>query len=176
MTNLWNIVIVTSSFVSVIVGIAYSILSSSISEIEEKYVSRTIIDSFKEKKDYFVRSLKTAVFFIFIFILLRYFIEFITDSNIRDAFTLTITSFVLITAIILIVDYFDFIDDINTFKSPLELLKYFVEKEDSFNNENCFKAVEDILFFSLKRKDKELERKCLEFIYQSFLNRRIINE
>jgi len=178
MTNL--IITIVSGFVSVILGIAYSILSSSISEIEEKYVSRTIINSFKEKKDQFKKSLQIGVFCIFIFIVLRYFIEFIGDinnnNNIRDMLTICFAAFVLITTILLIVEYFDFIDEIIIYKSPLELLKYFIEKEDSFNDEICFKAVEDILFYSLKNDDKELNRKALEFIYQSFYNRRNDNE
>lgn len=172
MTNLWYLITIASSFVSVILGIAYSILSESISKIEEKYDSRVIIDSFEEKKNKFKKSLQTSVFVIFGFLFFRYIVGIISGEQIMDIITIIFALLLLATTIHLIIDYFEFIDDINTYKSPLKLLKFFTSKKNSFNDENCFKVVEDILFYSLKKKDWELNRKASEFIYQSFLNRR----
>ncbi len=172
MTNLWYIISITSSFVSAILGIAYSILTDSISDIEEKYESRTIIDVFKRKKEAFKEKLKVNVSIIFVFILARYLIGIVYKEDYVEITTLGISIILMAVTYLLILSYLKFVDDIIMFRSPLELLEFFVQKKSNLNEKDCFKAVEDIFFYSLKKKDWELNRKASEFIYESFMQKR----
>lgn len=183
------------AFISVILGLAYSILSQGVIELEEKYGSSAIIDCFKPFKDHIRKTLygTTAIIFCCLFVSSSLFLyRDLIENAIFQSLQFFVSSIILSATIYLIIEYCDYVKIKNIFGSPINLYNWVIQDfadEDGHHraygnnsasleilDENKWLIVEDLLFYAIIRNYKDISRKLTQFFYEEFYNYREICE
>ncbi|MBP6872640.1 MAG: hypothetical protein KBC43_11595 [Bacteroidales bacterium] len=167
------------SFIVAILGIAYPILFQVVSSLDEKYSSILIMDLFNKEKvrRYFLISLGASLFSILFWILqlpslinvkgLTYFID-------HSAILI-----LLISTILLIIYFFLFVNKILIYYTPTRFIQYLIKKHFRTvytTNQIFFKAISDLLYYSIKQQNETIAKTVSEFLYSAFKRIREMNE
>lgn len=166
---------ISISFIVAILGIAYPILLQVITGLDEKYSSLIITNLFNEEKvrKGFVTFLYLSLVFTLLWVLkIPPLIEVpFLDSLINNSATYLL----LLSTILLVVYFFLFIKKVFIYYSPTKFLPYLIEKQESADKKNdyvYFRAISDILYYSIKRQNETVAKTVSDFMYQAFKSKR----
>ena len=170
-----NIIMLLSGFITAIVGISYALLSGSISEIESKYSSMEIVESFEFYKQKMVDGLVQSIYALLSFVFCCLIIGCVKEPNpIIHIIVFLFSVLLLISVVYLLVEYFAFIKNKEIYTSPTRLLDI-IKKEQPKSKKNVidsyisqFLIVEDLLMYALANKDEKACRECVQYIYTNF--------
>ncbi|MBD3228241.1 MAG: hypothetical protein GF329_08625 [Candidatus Lokiarchaeota archaeon] len=166
------------SFIVAIFGIAYPILLQVISKLDERYSSIIILELFNKEKvrKFFHFSLILSLSSILIYILkLPNPFDFgklnLLINNSALIFLVTSTG-------TLVISFLYFVDKILIYYTPSQFLKYLIKQHNNSSNNNYtnFKAISDILIFSIKEQNETIANTISDFMYLAFKNYREKNE
>jgi hypothetical protein len=173
-----NSVSICISFIVALLGVAYPIMFQVISSLDEKYSSQNILELFNKEKE---RKL-------FLFFLVISLISILLWAlNIPPLFTLgrfnmliENSAFILlsISTLGLVASFIFLVEKIMIYYTPTRFIKYLIKKDESNrkqNNYNFFKAISDILYYSIKKQNETLAKTISDFMYKAFQNFRNIN-
>ena len=159
------------SFIAGILGIGYPILLDVISRLDEKYSSQVIIDLFNRGKGKrtFIFLLKLALLLILVW-LLR--LPRLIDIPIINSYLNRSAEYLLIACTILLIIFFLLlVDKIFMYYTPTRFLPYLIKrhKEKPEQNEyEFFRAIADLLYFSIKNKNEKIATTISDFLYEAF--------
>jgi hypothetical protein len=174
-----EIVSICVSFIVAILGIAYPILFQVVSRLDEKYSSNLIIDLFNKEKP-------RKLFLIFLISSLASIL--IWTLKIPPLFQINGLNFLInnsaliflsLNTITLIVFFFLFVEKILVYYTPTKFLKYLIKKHiktKDVDNQVFFKAISDILIFSIKQQNQTIAKTISDFMYSAFQKVREENE
>lgn len=174
-----EIVSICVSFIVAILGIAYPILFQVVSRLDEKYSSNLIIELFSNEKPrkLFLIFLISSLVSILIWALKMPPLFQIDGLNvlINNSALLLLS----LNTIALIVFFFLFVGKILVYYTPTVFLKYLIKKHNKTNdveNQIFFKAISDILFYSIKHQNQTIAKTISDFMYSAFQKVREKNE
>lgn len=174
-----EIVSICVSFIVAILGIAYPILFQVVSRLDEKYSSNSIIDLFNKEKPrkLFLIFLISSLVSILIWALKKAPLFQINGLNFLINNSALI--FLSLNTIALIVFFFLFVEKILVYYTPTKFLKYLMKKHNKtseLENQVYFKAISDILIFSIKQQNQTIAKTISDFMYSAFQKVREENE
>jgi hypothetical protein len=160
------------TFIITIFGIAYPILFQAVTRLDEKYSSTLIIDLFKSEKGW--RLFQYSLIISLISIIIWIFRLPTATIEIKWVAFLIENSAILILLLsttVLVVSFFIFVNKINTYYAPLKFIKYLIDqtkKEPQNLESSYFKAICDILYYSIKEQNETISRTISDPIYKVF--------
>lgn len=159
------------SFIVAILGIAYPILFQVVSRLDEKYSTNLIIDLFNKEKTrkLFLFFLISSLASILIWAIKTPPLFKINGLNffINNSALLILS----LNTIALIVFFFLFVEKILVYYTPTKFLKYLMKKHNKTNdveNQVYFKAISDVLIFSIKQQNQTIAKTISDFMYSAF--------
>lgn len=167
------------SFIVTILGVAYPILFQVVSRLDEKYSSNSIIDLFKKEKSQklFRFFLITSLSSILIWTLkLPSLVEI---DRLNFIFENSAFLFLVFNTIALIIFFFLLVEKILVYYTPTRFLQYLIKQDTKVNNIDSqvyFKAISDILYFSVQQQNEKIAKTISNFMYSSFLKVREENQ
>lgn len=167
-----TIIIICVSFISMILGVAYPILLQVISKLDEKYSSTHIVQLFKQEKErkifntLLISSL--GILLIYILIVLPYYL--LTDTP-NQHLIFIIISILIINTFSLTAVFLYFVTKVLTYYNLFDIVQYFKHKDrkalDDINFP-YFKAIIDILLFSIKQRNETIALTISDYVYERF--------
>jgi hypothetical protein len=155
-------------FIIGILSVGYPILLQVISHLDEKYSSIIIVDLFRKE----LRWKLFKIFFISSLVLVGlYALTILYTLNICLFINLFTTYLLFVSTSLLVVTFLMFIGRIITYYTPSKIVAYFIEKENDANND-YFKALGDILYFSVESNKDAFARIIHEHITKLFAQHR----
>lgn len=162
---------ISVSFIAAILGIAYPILLQVITRLDEKYSSQVIVDLFEKEWEskVFAVSLKVSLILLLIWILkLRPFVEIEgLDYLINNS-----AEFLLIISTTgLVISFFYFVRKVLIYYTPTRFLPYLDKmhnKNPEQNDYEVFRAIADVLYFSIKNQNEKISRSISVFMSGAF--------
>lgn len=159
------------TFISLLLGIAYPILIQITSE--DKYSSEAILDLFENsfRKKVFIVNLVISLVLVLLtflklpplFIFKIEFLDYFLNNSARI--------FLLISSVLLIINFFRLINLIQTFyrtSSLIDFLSLQKKKVIKSNNFLSFEAMQDILFWSMQNKNLKVVQKVSDYFSNIF--------
>jgi len=168
-----NTVTICVSFIVTIFGIAYPILFQVVSRLDEKYSSILILELFNKEKErnYFIGFLISSLVLIFIYIL-----KLPPLSNFNKYFIIRNSAIILLgtSTVFLIISFFYFVKKILIYYTPTRFLKYLIKRHNEQEDKDYtyFKAISDILYFSVKEQNENVAKTISDFMYSAFKKQR----
>lgn len=163
---------ISVSFIVAMLGIAYPILLQVITRMDEKYSSQIILDLFKREWENkaFTVSLKVSLMTLLIWMMKLPVLIEIQGVNylIKNSAQLLL----LISTISLIVCFFYFVRKVIIYYTPAQFLHYLIKKHNNKpenNDYEIFRAIGDILYFSIKNQNEKISRSISEFMFGAFM-------
>lgn len=171
------------SFIAVILGIAYPILLEVISRLDEKYSSQIIVDIFNKEIENksFTLSLRISLISLFVWVLKLPVLIKIDGLNYLIGRS---SEYILIlSTITLIVSFFYFVKKVLIYYTPTKYLPYLINKhlvlhvnklfrkyaKNPLENEyESFRAIADVLYFSIKNQNEKISKTISDFMYGAF--------
>ncbi|MDO3645301.1 hypothetical protein [Mucilaginibacter sp. L3T2-6] len=151
-------------FIIGILSVGYPILLQVISHLDEKYASIIIVDLFKKE----LRWKLFNVFFITALVLVGVYALINLYTLNKCLFINLLTTYLLfLSTTFLVITFLMFVGRIITYYTPSKIVAYFIEKENDANNE-YFKALGDILYFSVENNKDAFARIIHEHITKLF--------
>lgn len=170
-----DIISICVSFIVAIFGIAYPILFQVVSGLDEKYSSEIIYELFnKEKIIHFFRYLLGASI-VAIAVWLLKLPPLVSIKKINFIIENSATYLLGIVTLVLLISFLFFVAKILIYYTPSQLLKYLInkyKKDDKVNDFINFRAISDLLYFSIRKQNKTLCDTISDFMYWSFQNYR----
>lgn len=173
-----DVISICVSFVVAILAIAYPILFQVVSGLDEKYSSILINELFNQERSnkYFLILLITSLIAILLWMLklpplidLNEF-NFIIDNS--------ATYFLVSNTTALIVFFFLFVRKILIYYTPNKFVNYLIDrhkKDERASDYKYFKAISDLLYFSIKKQNVTISKTISDFMYWAFQDHRDIN-
>ncbi len=167
------------SFIVAILGIAYPILFQVVSRLDEKYSSNLIIELFNKEK-----SQKLFRFFLIaslssIFIWALRLPPLIKIDGLNSVIENSAFLLLAFNTIALIIFFFLLVEKILVYYTPTRFLMYLIKehtKANDIENQVYFKAISDILYFSIRQQNETIAKTISDFMYSSFQKVREENE
>jgi len=159
------------SFIATILGIAYPILLEVVSRLDEKYSSQIIIDLFSKEKEkkYFSIALIISLISIILWILK---LPPLFKLNGFNSFFGNSAEYLLILATaFLIIVFFLFVKKILIYYTPTKFIPYLIKRHDKqpdADNNLFFRAISDLLFFSINKQNEAIAKTISGFMYDAF--------
>lgn len=159
------------SFIAVILGIAYPILLEVISRLDEKYSSQIIVDLFSKEKEnkFFTLSLRVSLVSLLIWVLK--FPPLIKIDSLSYLIGKSSEYILILSTIILIVSFFYFVKKVLVYYTPTKYLPYLIirhNKKHEQNDNEFFRAIADVLYFSIKNQNEKISKTISDFMYGAF--------
>ncbi|HMG83365.1 MAG TPA: hypothetical protein VK559_10060 [Ferruginibacter sp.] len=160
------------AFIVAILGIAYPILFGVVSRLDEKYSSQVIMDLFNkeaEKKSFIfllISSLVLILICVFQLAPLSFGIKWLDYLIANSAEYLLILS-----TIFLIASFFLFVQKILIYYTPTRFLPYLINKhnkDEQKNDYEFFRAISDILYYSIKNQNEKISKTIATYMYSIF--------
>jgi hypothetical protein len=174
-----EIVSICISFIVALLGIAYPILFQVVSRLDEKYSSNQIIELFNKE-----RPRKLFLFFLIsslssILIWALQLPPLIQIDNLNFLINNSALLILAFNTIALIISFFLFVEKILVYYTPTRFLKYLIKehiKTNDIENQIYFKAISDILFYSINQQNETIAKTITSFMHSSFQKVREKNE
>lgn len=159
------------SFIAAILGIAYPILLEVISRLDEKYSSQIIVDLFSKEKEnkFFTLSLRISLVSLLVWVLK--FPPLIKIGGFDYLIGKSSEYILILSTIILIVSFFYFVKKVLIYYTPTKYLPYLIirhNKNSEQNDYEFFRAIADVLYFSIKNQNEKISKTISDFMYRAF--------
>jgi hypothetical protein len=159
------------SFIAAILGIAYPILLEVISRLDEKYSSQIIVDLFSKEKEnkFFTLSLRISLVSLLVWVLK--FPPLIKIDGLDYLIGKSSEYILILSTIILIVSFFYFVKKVLIYYTPTKYLPYLIirhNKNSEQNDYEFFRAIADVLYFSIKNQNEKISKTISGFMYRAF--------
>ena len=167
------------SFIATILGIAYPILLEVVSRLDEKYSSQTIVDLFSKEKEnkYFTLFLKISLLSLFIWVLKLP--PLFKVKGLDNIIGNSAQYILVLSTTLLIVSFFYFVKKVLIYYTPTKYLPYLISrhnKSGEANDYEFFRAIADVLYFSIKNQNEKISKSISDFMYGAFKKIRDANE
>lgn len=169
-----DIISICVSFVAAILGVAYPILLQVISRIDEKYYSLTITDSFEKEP---IRKLFICSLFLSLTTIFIYTLECSPPEN-MDFLYNSAEKIALVSTIFLIVIFFLLTKKILVYYNSNKIILYFIkrhskvvisgQKASNTKENEFFLVLSDLLFYSIKIRNKSIALIISDTFYKDF--------
>lgn len=159
------------SFIAAILGIAYPILLEVISRLDEKYSSQIIVDLFSKEIEnkFFTLSLRFSLVSLLVWVLK--FPPLIKIENLNYLIGNSSEYILIISTILLIISFFYFVKKVLIYYTPTKYLPYLINRHDKKSEQNdyeFFRAIADVLYFSIKNQNEKISKTISDFMYGAF--------
>lgn len=159
--------------IAAIIGIGYPIFLQVLTNLEDKYNSHLIGELFKsEPERIFLNFSIIASLVSALLVLLNrppWFDFGIFNIIVDNSAVLLLILF----TIILVIGFFLFVNKILIYNSKLRFINYLIQKHSkSKDKPRIFRAISDLLYYSIRIQDSELAHTISRFIYDGFVNQR----
>ncbi|AHF17666.1 hypothetical protein [Niabella soli] len=171
------------SFIAAILGIAYPILLEVISRLDEKYSSQIIVDLFSKEREnkFFTFSLRVSLVSLLVWMLKLP--PHIKIDGLNILIGKSSEYILIISTILLIVSFFYFVKKVLVYYTPTKYLPYIIErhlllhtnkiiekhnKKSEDNEFEFFRAIADVLYFSIKNQNEKISQTVSDFMYGAF--------
>ncbi|MBS1531453.1 MAG: hypothetical protein JSU01_14190 [Bacteroidetes bacterium] len=161
-----NVADICIAFTVSILAVAYPLLLTVIARLDDKYSSILILELFRREREWIISkiALVSTLALIFAYILLNFSFAQYLQPSIRYIHI----AFLLGSLITLILFLFLFIGKVLTYFTPTRVLQYFINKEDD-EEHLYFRAIADLLYFSIRQQDEVISKTISDYMYRSFL-------
>ena len=159
------------SFIAAILGIAYPILLEVISRLDEKYSSQIIVDLFSKEKEnkFFTLSLRVSLASLLLWVLKLP--PLIKIDGLNYLIGKSSEYILILSTILLIISFFYFVKKVLIYYTPTKYLPFLISRHDK-NSEKSdyeyFRAIADVLYFSIKNQNEKISKTISDFMYGAF--------
>lgn len=167
------------SFIAAILGIAYPILLEVITRLDEKYSSQIIVDLFSKEKENKLFRLSLNISLVALLIWMLKLPPLIKIDGLNYIIGKSSEYILIISTISLIVSFFYFVKKVIIYYTPTKYLPYLISghnKKPEANDYEFFRAIGDVLYFSIKKQNEKISKTISEFMYGAFKKVRDINQ
>lgn len=166
-----NNISICVSFIAAMLGIAYPILLQVISRLDEKYSSQIIVDIFNKEWEnkVFTFSLKISLAFLLVWMLNLQ--PLIKIYGLNYLIGNSAEFLLIISSIALIVSFFYFVKKVLIYYTPTKFLPYLIKRHDKNPEKNdfeVFRAIADVLYFSINNQNEKVSKSIFDFMYGAF--------
>jgi hypothetical protein len=163
--------------IAAIIGIGYPIFLQVLTNLEDKYNSHLIGELFKSEPERnflnfsIIASLVSA---LLVLINRPPWFDFGIFNIIVDNSAVLL---LILFTIILVIGFFLFVKKILIYNSKLRFINYLIQKHSkSKDKPRIFRAISDLLYYSIRIQDSELAHVISRFIYDRFADQREISK
>lgn len=159
--------------IAAIIGIGYPILLQAVTNLEDKYNSNVIVELFKREPErkFLTFSIIASLLSALLVLLNRppWFDFGILNIIVDNSAVLLLILF----TIVLVIAFFLFIRIVLIYNSKHRFIKYLIHKHSNPKRQSTiFKAISEILYYSIRSQEIELAHKISEFLYKAFSKQR----
>jgi hypothetical protein len=159
--------------IAAIIGIGYPIFMQVLTNLEDKYNSHLIGDLFRSEpeRNFLTFSIiASLVSSLLVLLNLPSLFDFGIFNIVVD--NSAILLLILFTAI-LVIGFFRFINKILIYNSKIRFINYLIKKHsNSKDKPSIFRAISDLLYYSIRIQDSELSQIISRFTYDRFAEHR----
>lgn len=159
------------SFIAAILGIAYPILLEVISRLDEKYTSQIIVDLFSKEKENKVFTLFLKISLVSLLVWVLKFPPLFKIDDLNYLIGKSSEYILIISTIILIISFFYFVKKVLIYYTPTKYLPYLINRHNKNSEDNdleFFRAIADVLYFSIKNQNEKISKTISDFMYGAF--------
>lgn len=159
------------SFIVAILGIAYPILLEVMSRLDEKYLSQIILDLFSKEKERALFSIALILSLSSIGLWILKLPPLISIQVLNPIIDNSSEYLLIASTMWLIVTFFLFVRKILIYYTPTKFLPYLIKKHNNSperNNYQEFRAISDILYYSIRNQNETLAKTVSSFMYHAF--------
>jgi len=159
--------------IAAIIGIGYPILLQAVTSLEEKYNSNAIIELFKSEPQRLFLLVSVIISLVSALLVLLnrppWFDFGVLNSIVDNSAVLLLILF----TIILVIAFFLFVSKVLIYNSKQRFIVYLIkEHSNPRKQKRIFKAISDLLYYSIRTQDSELALVISRFIYDAFSKQR----
>lgn len=159
--------------IAAIIGIGYPIFMQVLTNLEDKYNSHLIGDLFRSEpeRNFLTFSIIASLVSALLVLINRppWFDFGILNIIVDNSAVLLLILF----TIILVIGFFLFINKILIYNSKIRFINYLIKKHsNSKDKTKIFRAISDLLYYSIRIQDSELAQIISRFIYDRFSEHR----
>lgn len=159
------------SFIAAILGIAYPILLEVISRLDEKYSSQIIVDLFSKEIENKIFTLSLRISLVSLLVWVLKFPPLIRIDSLNYVIGKSSEYILILSTIVLIISFFYFVKKVLIYYTPTKYLPYLISRNDKNSKQNdfeFFRAIADVLYFSIKNQNEKISKTISDFMYGAF--------